>query len=1035
MYYNVLKISLIAIIMHSFVLFMYAQKTAIYKDADDAYKKAIELFEKQKYGLSAYEFDGYKEKKGKTELMISDAAYYSAMCAIELFNKDAKYMTLKFIGENPESVRNKYTYFNLGRYLYREKNYPGALNWFNKVESYNFLPEEQAEYNFKTGYCYFVTKNYDKAEKFFYEIKDMNNTYNVPATYFYSHISYTKGNYETALPGFEKLANDESFGTIVPYYITQILFLQEKYSEVINYAPSLLDSATTRRVPEIARIIGESYYKLEKYKEAIHYLEFYRERASDPTRSDFYELAYAYYKTGNTGKAIALLERITNAKDSLAQNSLYLLSSCYLTQGQKNMARIALQRAAKMDFDKFIKEEAMFNYAKLTYELSFSPFNEAITSLKDFISAYPQSPKLDEAYTLLGKVFAKTKNYKEAVEALENIFEVTSENEEAYQRVAFFRGLELYNNLNFENAIIHFDKSLNNSKYNQLYHARSIFWKAESYYRLNRIGESITLFNKFLLMPGAFNSNEFVSAYYNLGYCYYKDENYKQAQSWFRKFVDNQIGVKSKHIADALCRIGDCNFIDRNYDFAADYYTQAVSMKLAAVDYALFQKAFCLGLLKQNNEKVIVLNQLLIDYGASPYVDDALFELGKSYVTIDEKDMGINTFQKILMDYPLSDYVTKALIQIGLIHYNSDENEKAISMYRKVIEEYPASSDIRSAYLGLKNVYIDMNDVDKYYAYVKERGSQIDIRETEQDSLNYNASEKVYMSGDCIKANLMFDDYLKKFGDNGFFASNVYFYKAECILRATGNLSEAVSLYSKVLTKPRSVFTEPALLKLAKYEFDNKSYSSALDYFVRLETEAEYPVNILTAKVGKMRCHYRLGSYNEAIAAATQLIKSDKVSEELLREAHFTIGKSEYALNNLEPALEEFLLVARNCKSTEEAEAKYLICDIYFRQEQMDLAEKEIFDFVKKNTPQQWWLGKAFLLLADVYIKKPDYFQAGATLQSIIENYKPKDDGIVDDAKSKLDYIKLMEEKEKMLKSQENVVKPDDIEINLDKIE
>ena len=34
-----------------------------------------------------------------------------------------------------------------------------------------------------------------------------------------------------------------------------------------------------------------------------------------------------------------------------------------------------------MDFDQSIKEDALFNYAKVTYELSYTPFNEAIRAL------------------------------------------------------------------------------------------------------------------------------------------------------------------------------------------------------------------------------------------------------------------------------------------------------------------------------------------------------------------------------------------------------------------------------------------------------------------------------------------------------------------------------------------------------------------------------------------------------------------------------------------------------------------------------
>ncbi|NMD01216.1 MAG: hypothetical protein GYA62_16040, partial [Bacteroidales bacterium] len=98
----------------------------------------------------------------------------------------------------------------------------------------------------------------------------------------------------------------------------------------------------------------------------------------------------------------------------------------------------------------------------------------------------------------------------------------------------------------------------------------------------------------------------------------------------------------------------------------------------------------------------------------------------------------------------------------------------------------------------------------------------------------------------------------------------------------------------------------------------------------------------------------------------------------------------------------------------------FLIIDIYFKQNKFDVAEKEVYDFVKKNTPHQYWLAKSFLILADIYVAKNDNFQAKATLQSIIDNYKNTEDGILNDANAKLQSIT---EKEKAaLLPQESVV-------------
>ncbi len=81
----------------------------------------------------------------------------------------------------------------------------------------------------KAAIAIFWMENYDKARYAFSQIKDLDTKYTTPALYYYSHINYTQGNYETALEGFLRLKDDPNFGPIVPYYLTQIYYKQKKY--------------------------------------------------------------------------------------------------------------------------------------------------------------------------------------------------------------------------------------------------------------------------------------------------------------------------------------------------------------------------------------------------------------------------------------------------------------------------------------------------------------------------------------------------------------------------------------------------------------------------------------------------------------------------------------------------------------------------------------------------------------------------------------------------------------------------------------
>ena len=201
-------------------------------------------------------------------------------------------------------------------------------------------------------------------------------------------------------------------------------------------------------------------------------------------REDKYQLAYCYYKTGDIDKAIKLFLEIGVQNDLLSQNIWNVLGDCYLQKGDKNRAQFAFGEASKMNFDKKIREESLFNYAKLTYETGYSPFGEAIAAFEEYIDNYPGSERIQEVYDYLVATYMQVRNYKAALASLDKISNKDTRLQEAYQRVAFFRGLELFKNLEIDASIDMFDKSLKYEKYNMSFRARAIYWRGEAYYRL-----------------------------------------------------------------------------------------------------------------------------------------------------------------------------------------------------------------------------------------------------------------------------------------------------------------------------------------------------------------------------------------------------------------------------------------------------------------------------------------------------------------------------------------------------------------------
>ncbi len=1021
-YFKILTISLLI----ALTLKVSGQKSMIYTDPDLNYKTGLELFEKQKYGVAQKHFQEAIQSYGDQNIEFkANAEFYTAICAIELFNEDAEYLISRFIAEHPENSKVNAAYFHMAKFQYRQKQYHQAINWFNELNKNKLNKDELDEYHFKLGYSYFMREKYDKASAQFYEIKDLNTKFSAPAKYYYSHIAYQEKNYETALQGFQSLSSNETFAPVVPYYITQIYYLQGKYDEVLAYAPDLLESASARRTPEIAKVIGDSYYKKQQYSDAIEYLQKHKNEAKSVTRKDYYQLGYCYYQLNQYDSAAVSFEKAVGETDILGQNAYFHLADCYIELDEKNKARLAFEFASKLEFDPEIKEEALFNYALLTYELYHSPFNEAIGAFHDFIELYPNSDRLDDAYNFLVMAYLYTSNYKEALKSLEMISEKDHGMKEAYQKVAYYRGLELFNNLHHTEAIETFDKSLQYKGYNREIAAQSYYWKAEAYYQLEEYKKAIESYDKFLTSSGAFQLKEYALANYNMGYSYFKLKDYPNAIQWFRKYIGFANNEQSKTVADAYNRIGDSYFITRTYWVAIDFYDKAIAVGLLDKDYALFQRGFALGLVIRPEKKINTLQRLLDEHPESAYVDDALFEMAKSYLETQKEEEAIERYKRVIDEFPASSYVKKSLVQLGLLFYNMDNNEEALKYYQRVVAEFPGTSEAKNALTGIKNIYVDMNDVDAYFAYVSGLGEFADISLSEQDSLTYISAEKVYMAGDCEKSILQFNDYLSKFPD-GSFVLNAKFYLADCYNR-NEKFDQALEAYNYVIDKPKNTFTEQALIAAAQINFNKKNYQEALADYQKLDQVAEVNNHLIESRIGQLRTSYLIENYKNTIEAADKVLHTEKISGEYKREAHYKKGKALLETGNKELALDEFRIISEEVNSEEGAEAKYLICKIYLDDKQLEVAETEVFDFAAQNTSQEYWLAKSFILLADIYLEKQDMFQAKHTLKSIMDNYDPKaDDEIIATAKDKYNEILQQEKEEAEQKGS------DEIELNFE---
>ncbi|MDP4290691.1 MAG: tetratricopeptide repeat protein [Bacteroidota bacterium] len=974
-----------------------AQATQVFQPVRQVSAMADELYQNEKYGSARVQYEQIAQDSRQSLQIRDEARLFSALCAARLQNADAIETILKYISLHPESTALNAAYFELGRLQFNNNAYSEALQSFDKVETIDFTNEKLAEYLFKTGYCKFVAKKIDAAEKDFAQVRNTSSPYAIPSTYYYSHIAYTKGRYNEALEGFTKLQKDPAYGKLVPYYMAQIYYLQGKYDELLALTLPILNGNNNRVSSEMVRLTGNAYFHKGQYSDAIPLLERFAENNSSAlNRNDYYQLGYACYQTANYARGIKWFQEVTKVQDSLSQNAWYHLADCYLKTNQKKFAGEAFQTASKMPFNKDLAEEALFNYARISIETNFSPYNDAIKALRDYINGNPNSNRMDEANNLLAQLLLITKNYKTALEVMESIKNKDSKLKATYQKIAYYRGVELYNDRDFKGAITLFEKSAQYSADRSIT-AQSLYLTAESWYQLANWNQAADYYNKFSSAPGASQSPGYLYANYNLGYCYYKQQNYSQANAYFRKFLSDRRIHDNRSLSDAYIRSADCFLMEKNYNEAIQNYDQALQLRAASPEYAYLQKAMALGAKGDLRQKVDNLNQIIEKYPQSSYSDKVRFEIANAYLLLKDDANALRYFDDVINKYPNSPMAVKAMLKEGLIQYNNDRNDLALDRLKKLITKYPGTQEAREAMSTVKNIYVDMNRVSEYMDYAS-RLQQGNINTSEQDSLLYVAAENQYMKGNCDEAIKGFSDYQQQF-PNGSFSLKAAWYKADCETKS-GKNNEALEDFKRIIDLPPSEYTVKALQAVSGMLYQQKQYTEALVIYTKLENSATDRAIRAEALAGQMRCNYKLNNWGLAAQAAQRLQSGPDLTIAQLAESNLVLGTSSLKLDNLSLARKS-LEKAMTDHGAIGAEATYSMAAVELQQKRYKEAEKLVMTLQNSYASYDYWVAKGFILLADVYTQSSNLFQAQQTLQSIIDNYKG-DDEIIGVAKEKL---------------------------------
>src|SRR5690606_19415082 len=135
-----------------------------------------------------------------------------------------------------------------------------------------------------------------------------------------------------------------------------------------------------------------------------------------------------------------------------------------------------------------------------------------------------------------------------------------------------------------------------------------------------------------------------------------------------------------------------------------------------------------------------------------------------------------------------------------------------------------------------------------------------------------------------------------------------HFYVAELYYKK--DLPEnAQSHYEYVVSKPKGEYTEQALVKLSEPYLNASQWNKATPLLKRLETEADYPQNVIYAQSNLMNAYYQMQTYTEAKAYDERVVAKSNLETKVKSDAQIINARSAMKTGNQSKATTAYATV------------------------------------------------------------------------------------------------------------------------------
>lgn len=955
----------------------FSQNTQVQTHSNNVFRLGLELVEKEKFAAAQKAFEDYLEGEADV-LKAIEAEYYIAHCALHLDQPHTEALYIAWRDEYPRHPKAPYVFYELGNYKYQKKDYREAIENYERIDFSDLEKKHQYEAKFNLAYSYFRLKKLDKAEKFFDQIKGYNHNFTYASNYYSGYLKYKNGKYKEAITDFMVAEDNDLYKNAIPFILMNIYYQQGDYQKLVDYSESLFKAKRKITSKNDAFLLtAEGYYNLKKYEEASKYYTIYSKSVKKVDPAVWYRFGYAAWNVGDYVSAVDRFKQVTSVDDSLGQYASYYLGESYLHLENKPYAILAFGQAASVSFNKSIQEEALYDLGKLQYE--DKQFKEAIITFEKLKQEFPQSKFLDKGDELIAESYLNSEDYDDAITYIEGLKSPNQQLKSTYQKVTFYKAVDLFNKRQFRQAADYFTKSIANP-YDKEFLAKSYFWRAETYSVGKMWGKAQSDYARLFKVEGAEKTNEYVKGLYGIGYAYFNDKKYDKAKIKFEHYLRriNELGGKSAYEGDASVRLADCYYFSKKYPEAIELYEKALDGKIKNTDYVHYQLGLVHG--REGNYKKAYENfDQVIANENSVYESRAVLDKARLLLENQEYKEAEKTLSIYLRRESNGGQVPFALLQRARTRKALSNYSGALADYDRLLTEYCSHEMASTAIKSIKEILIKLND-DSYNRRIDAYAS-CNPNDKNLEAIIFNNAYQEHNSFNMAKAIVAFHQFLEKYPNTGKIAK-VYYYLGDAYYNEA-NYDSSIVYFTKMIESGNKEDYTEALVRLGAMYLEKENFESSIRYnleALNLTTSENRRLELMT---DLMMTYYQEKNFIETKSYANRILNSEIKNPWAFQEAQIHLGLAQKATSDTLGAVETWQVLMNNSTDAYGARANYEIAKVLYEDSNY-VGSNDTLKYLRKRYPSHLnWIGESFLLTAENFVMMDEEYNAVAVLKSL----------------------------------------------------